>query len=156
MRKICLNCIKRFNPSSRHKLCPSCRNIFYKKLCPKCGIRIQKKSNLCNKCSSAARRKDNAVVIDTKGYVYIRKREHPRAQKGTGYIFEHILIMEKKLGRYLFPNENIHHINGVRNDNRIENLELWTKPQPTGIRTKDAVIWAKSILEIYGNDETKY
>ena len=95
-------------------------------------------------------------MIDTKGYVYIRKREHPRAQKGTGYIFEHILIMEKKLGRYLFPNENIHHINGVRNDNRIENLELWTKPQPTGIRTKDAVIWAKSILEIYGNDETKY
>ena len=78
---------------------------------------------------------------------------HPRGKR-QGYVFEHILVMEEYLGRHLIPGENIHHINGQRADNRLENLELWTKPHPTGIRVEDAVRWAKEILALYGDAHT--
>jgi hypothetical protein len=55
------------------------------------------------------------------------------------YAFGHMLVMEELLGRYLTDNENAHHRNGVRDDSRPENLELWTRPQPSGIRASDAV-----------------
>jgi len=74
--------------------------------------------------------------------------DHPRAGKGQ-YVFEHIIVMERALSRYLLPTESVHHRNGVRDDNRPENLELWTKPQPTGIRVSDAAAWAREILAQY-------
>jgi HNH endonuclease len=75
---------------------------------------------------------------------------HPRGGK-SGYVFDHILVMERVLGRYLLPQESVHHVNGVRDDNRPENLELWTSPQPVGIRASDALAWAREIVARYGD-----
>lgn len=57
------------------------------------------------------------------GYVFVHCPSHPRAGKGSrGYVFEHILVWEKTRGCYLPKDQQIHHLNGIRNDNRPENL----------------------------------
>lgn len=61
--------------------------------------------------------------INRNGYIYIYQPDHPYAIK-QNYVPEHRLVMEKKIGRYLYPWEVVHHINGIKNDNRDENLKL--------------------------------
>lgn len=69
--------------------------------------------------------------------------------RGGRYQMEHRLVMEQHIGRPLEAHENVHHINGVRNDNRLENLELWSSSQPPGQRVEDKVAWAIEILKRY-------
>jgi hypothetical protein len=65
--------------------------------------------------------------ISSNGYVEILNREHPRNR--NGYVFEHILVMERMLDRYLTKDEVVHHINQNKQDNRVENLMLFQNRQ---------------------------
>lgn len=63
-------------------------------------------------------------ITEADGYVMIHLPDHPLANN-KGYVFEHRLVMEKHLCRYLRREEIVHHKNGSRSDNRLENLELY-------------------------------
>lgn len=150
--KTCKSCLKSFTPSSRHLDCPGCRYLKSKtQTCNICGTSTHStKYKSCYKCTNKRREDYGTGRYEKNGYVMVFSKYHPRAiTSKTNYVFEHILVMEKYLGRLLQAGENVHHKNGIRNDNRIENLELWIKPQPSGIRATDAVAWAKKILEKY-------
>ena len=93
---------------------------------------------------------DRAKINKQKdsGYTLLYLPDHPDCSV-SGLIMEHRVIMEKMIGRRLVLNENVHHKNGVRNDNRPENLELWSSRQPKGQRIEDKVKYAMEILNQY-------
>lgn len=75
---------------------------------------------------------------------------HPNADQ-RHYVLEHVAVMSAMLGRALLPGETVHHRNGIRDDNRPENLELWVR-QPAGQRVTDLVAFARATLERYEAD----
>ena len=89
--------------------------------------------------------------ITKDGYVLIKDPDNPMAQPSTGYVFEHRVVMSDFVCRSLKQHETPHHINGIRDDNRIENLELWSTSQPAGQRVEDKINWAIQFLSEYGD-----
>ncbi len=91
----------------------------------------------------APRRRSKGKFTNSYGYVQLVFPDRTKA-------LEHRHIMAGILGRPLAPHETVHHKNGHRADNRLENLELWSSHQPKGQRVEDKVIWAREILALYG------
>jgi hypothetical protein len=91
---------------------------------------------------------DGEGSIDKAGYRVLRFGTFPNRTD----IYEHRLVMERHLGRSLLPNENIHHRNGRRADNRLENLELWVETQLAGQRVEDLVAF---VVEHYPEEVRK-
>lgn len=105
-------------------------------------------------CSEACNRKN-------RSYVRRNGSDGWYLQGKTGYIarvrdgktqLQHRFIVEQHLGRSLMPFENVHHINGVKDDNRLENLEIWITKQPKGQRPADLYDWAVELLDHMGYD----
>lgn len=86
------------------------------------------------------------------GYIHLWVPDHPAAF-GRGYVWEHRYLMEQRLGRLLYKHETVHHKNGIKYDNRQENLELWASMQPAGQRVVDLVDHARRILSLYGDGQ---
>lgn len=153
--KVCATCRSTFETKVGWQLycSPSCRyrarNARAPRTCEECGSEYRsadKRRRYCSRrCAGtrgwrhreAASPRWKGGRVLSQGYIRVRATHHPRARPASPYVFEHILVMERMLGRYLERNERVHHKNGRRDDNRPENLELWKMKDPPGVRASD-------------------
>jgi endogenous inhibitor of DNA gyrase (YacG/DUF329 family) len=122
--------------------------------CGTCGRPVERYVSTGQKqffCSRECRWENHKHVPQRTSGGYVRVyvgKDYPGASK-SGHTFEHRVVMAEIIGRPLLPEENVHHKNGVRDDNRPENLELWTRSQPQGQRVEDKIRWAREFLALY-------
>lgn len=154
--KPCGYCGKSFLTSIFHR-----KKQFY---CSKsCGLKAVCEANPGRYKGEKSTSWKGGRMIDRRGYAMLWSPDHPAVKNvvGKNYVFEHRLIMEKILGRYLLSNENVHHKDGRRAHHAEENLELWYKPQPTGQRVDDILKYAvkyhrETLIKMLGAHEQQH
>jgi|SRR5437868_9633497 len=164
----CVKCNQKFKISKFHPHQTFCSKKCYYKIY-KWNIKetnpekYRKRLDQANKSRRDKVRKQRNLPLDTpclnpnygrgyrinSGYKSLRNPNHPNAAK-DGYVFEHVVIMSQFLKRPLKKGETVHHKNGFKDDNRIQNLELWSHSHPYGQRVEDKINWCKEFLANYG------
>lgn len=116
------------------------------------GITSEQKAQRMIHRGGESGRWNGGRMIDLNGYVKITVQPNficYNNRDANNRVYEHRLVMAEHIGRPLFSHENVHHKNGDRQDNRIDNLELWSKMQPAGQSVQDKIDFAVEVLSIY-------
>ena len=111
--------------------CPDCK---YTRQIRLSNYKRGGETGLCLKCANTRMGKGNGGYVH-EGYMFVKSANHHRATK-EGFVKRAILVLEEKLGRLLKPEEHIHHINEVRNDDNPDNLITLTNSEHTRLHMK--------------------
>lgn len=135
------------------------RNAQSQRVCsvPACVNFARRSNGLC--VSHAERIKKNGSVqadkpllgttesyLSKDGYKYVKYSGPLVSNTNRGFVLEHRLVVAEDLGRPLTSDETVHHKNGIRHDNRLNNLELWASAHVPGQRLSDQIAWAIDLL----------
>ena len=126
------------NPKSKDGTCglEHCRNTAHGgRLCAAHNFRLRHGQNMYVPIGALGYTPIGTIRKGAQGYLQIKVSDP------STWALHHRYVMEQHIGRELYPHENVHHLNGQRNDNRIANLELWSESQPPGQRIADKLAW---------------
>ena len=139
-RACSVECGNKLKQANREVKCSQCGDLFVRphgKFQTYCSRRCSMLARKGSKKNGAYRHPEGHELRHSAGYI--------QEKRDGVWVMQHRLVMSKMLGRPLEPTERVHHKNGDRQDNRPENLELWTgvgtsKKDPNGVRVVDKVL----------------
>lgn len=164
----CLVCQKPLDKTQYRYCSHACRDTGRRTLetrpCEQCGAPMKVEFKLlatrrfCSRaCANEAKRikGPGARIKRQDGYIQVYYPTHPDASK-QGFILEHRLVAEQKYSRRILPTEHVHHVNGVRDDNSPENLEIVDPSRHAGVSNRMAQAKRKALRDRLAEYERRF